>query len=223
MSWEAVERRFRETGVPLRLVEGPWFRIEVGRGLARERARAERIELAPGDAEVQVLDTDRERQQVLLLVTDTDGWRKPLKRKILCGRDERFLFVVTVPNPFGMAVNSVAAAHEALKPAEIREAGERGRWLRQGEWFFVPYPWIPLDSTGARKRVRLGLPNPHVVQYLWGNPSDLGGGFGSWRREIRPVFARGFVRHRDHKPLHLRVWHRVYRNSAGQAPGTFYD
>ncbi len=35
-----------------------------------------------------------------------------------------------------------------------------------------------------------------------------------WRRMVRvaEVFARGDVRHRDHKTIHLDGWHRVYMN-----------
>ena len=36
----------------------------------------------------------------------------------------------------------------------------------------------------------------------------------SWRRMTRDseVYARGEVRHRDHKTIHLYGWHRVYMN-----------
>lgn len=36
----------------------------------------------------------------------------------------------------------------------------------------------------------------------------------SWRRMVRDaqVYARGDVRHRDHKTIHLDGWHRVYMN-----------
>jgi hypothetical protein len=36
----------------------------------------------------------------------------------------------------------------------------------------------------------------------------------SWRRMTRDadVYARGDVRHRDHKTIHLDGWHRVYMN-----------
>jgi hypothetical protein len=35
-----------------------------------------------------------------------------------------------------------------------------------------------------------------------------------WRRMVRDaeVYARGDVRHRDHKTIHLDGWHRVYMN-----------
>ena len=36
----------------------------------------------------------------------------------------------------------------------------------------------------------------------------------AWRRMTRDanVYARGEVRHRDHKTIHLDGWHRVYMN-----------
>ena len=233
MSWEAVERRFREAGVPLRLVELPWFRVDVERNRGGER-----ILLCPARASVQVMDADAGQEQLLLLVKDRDGYGRPTKQKILCGRDERSLFAVTVPNRFGVAVNTVAAAHEALKPAELRAdeseaGGRRGRGvarrrkgraaLRQGDWFFVPCPWVRRDLTGIRKRVRLGFGNPHVVDYLVGDERQFSTGFGWGRFGTSGVLARGFVRHREHRPLNLRCWHRVLPNAAIRAPGGYAD
>jgi hypothetical protein len=37
------------------------------------------------------------------------------------------------------------------------------------------------------------------------------------------VFARGFVRHPEHKPIHLRSWHLVLPNSASKAMGWTVD
>src|SRR3989304_2027855 len=61
-------------------------------------------------------------------------------------------------------------------------AGGSGRAaLRQGDWFFVPCPWVRRDLTGIRKRVRLGFGNPHVVDYLVGDERQFSTGFG-WGR-----------------------------------------
>jgi hypothetical protein len=42
----------------------------------------------------------------------------------------------------------------------------------------------------------------------------------SWTRAVRDahVFARGSVRHRDHRTIHLDGWHRVYMNRERFAP-----
>ena len=233
VSPEILERKFREVGVPLHLVaDRSWFTITVGRNRTGEW-----ITLSPGDAEVVVMDADREHHQLLLLAKTSDAYGGRTKQKILCGQDERSLFTVAVPGLGGAAVNTVAAAHEALKPAEIRTAESReatrrrprrrGRGLafvRQGDWFFVPHPDLPLDLPGARKRVHLGRGggNSHVVDYLRGDErqfySQFARSFGSG-----PVYARGFVRHREHRPIHLRCWHEVFPNTAIRAPGGYND
>lgn len=231
VSPEVLERRFREIGVRFELSDRrPWFGIAVGRDRGGER-----IVLTPGESSVQVIDADREQEQLLLLVKDRDGYGRRTTQQILCGRDERSLFAVRVPARFGAPVNKVAAAHQALKPAEIRaaEAGEGRRrgprrrrrgpaFVRQGDWFFVPLPHLPPDLIGMRKRVRLGRGggNAHVVDYLCGDEHQFNQFAGFFPRA---VVARGFVRHREHRPIHLRCWHRVLPNAANSAPGGYND
>lgn len=208
MSPDLLERKFRDAGVRLRLAMGlDWFAIAVGRGRGGEF-----VALAPGDAEVEVVAVDRARAQLVLLVRTVDGVGRRAKRWFLCGRDEGSLFVAGVPRPAGVALNSVAAAHEALKPEILRRRGRE--FVRQGDWFFLPRPDLPLDLGGARRRVRLGRwrGNPHVVDHLLGDERQ----FSPWffRAGRGTVLARGFVRHRQHRPLHLRCWHEVLPNAA---------
>lgn len=229
MSPELLERKFDEVGVPLELVpDREWFAINVGRNRAGEW-----ITLSPGDAEVEVMDADRAHRQLLLLVKSENAFGRRGKSKILCGRDERTLFAVTVPGQLRSPVNTVAAAHEALKPAELRIAATRAgrgprhrrpKFVRQGDWFFVPRPDLPRDLLGTRKKVHLGNTggNPHIVDYLRGDERR----FRDWLgRELAwgPVLARGFVRHRDHRTIHLRCWHEVFPNAASSAPGGYAD
>ena len=180
----------------------------------------EHIRFSPADAEYYVMDTDREKRQLLLFAKENLSDGRAISHRILCGRDERSLFAVQVNSPIGMVVNTVRAAHEALKPREIRNAGRKV--LRQGDWFFVPWSDTIWKGFHAR-RGRLGWGNPHIVDQLVGNPNQLSREF-LWRPpESGPVLARGFVRHREHKPLHLRIWHRVYPNTANPAPGNYVD
>lgn len=229
MSREQIEREFRVIGVRLHL-EGEWSHFAIG--VSRDRP-GERITLSPGKASVQVIDVDRGHAQLLLLVRTADPGRRWATQKILCGRDERSLFAVRVPVRFGATVNSVTAAHEALKPEELRAAGPRtgrrsGRrgpaFVRQGDWFFVSRPHLPHDLLGARKRVRLnrGSGNSHVVDLLCGDERQFYSWFG---RGVRPgpVFARGFVRHHEHRPIRLRCWHQVFPNAALGQSGGFDD
>jgi len=212
MNHHPLARRFEEIGVPFRARDHHWFRVDVGR-----EGKREHIRFSPGDADCHVMDADVEKKQLLLFAKERAWDGRVIKRRILCGQDERSLFAVTVANPQGMVVNTVRAAHEALKPIEVRKAD--GKVLRQGDWFFVP--WCETIWNGWHvRRGRLGWGNPHLVDQMVGHP----GRFHSiWGPTPGPVLARGFVRHREHKPLTLRIWHRVYPNTGGTAPGNYVD
>jgi hypothetical protein len=123
-------------------------------------------------------------------------------RHMLVGCDERQLFMCELPK----ACTSVKQAHEALRPKAVPK-----ETIRQGEWFFVPATDRELDN------IKLGLRGNHVVvrrneainRYIAraGKPHVVD--------EILPfggVFARGGVRHPDHKTIQLRGWHRVVKN-----------
>ncbi len=227
MSTELLEEKFRDIGVPLRIGRvRPWFGVNIGRSCGREW-----IELSPGDSAVEVMDADPRHRQLLLLVKDTDGWGRRTKEKILCGQDERSLFSVRIVGRG--AINTVASAHEALKPAELRLRPGEGRppryrhprFIRQGEWFFVPRPDLGVEPwPGTTKNGRLSNGGkPHVVDYLHGNVRDLFSAPPIWSWQVRNVFARGFVRHADHRTINLPCWHRVLVNTAVPAAGGFLD
>lgn len=125
---------------------------------------------------------------------------------------------------------------ESLRPLEV--GGQKV--VRQGEWFFVPetqapkVSWVlrnePLSRGagskshiceelmrygGVRVMVSSAYPNgitesefDRVLQ------NDPNASRMHWRRMVRDaqVYARGYVRHRDHKTIHLDECHRVYMN-----------
>jgi len=127
-------------------------------------------------------------------------------RRFLCGNDERHLFVAQFQGG-----TSVRDAHRQLKPQEVREAERAGagRILRQGEWFFAP------PSTLEKRLLAMDLAKtPYIVrrwESLGGNGRPHRADFVV-RREGR-VYARGAIRHPDHKTLVLAEWRRVYRNA----------
>ena len=128
-------------------------------------------------------------------------------RRFLCGMDESHLFIAQFEGG-----TTVRDAHRQLKPPDVRDAerSHAGRLLRQGEWFFVPLgdgekrllteevsdrPWI------VRRKQSLGSNgHPHVADEV----VLLG---------VSRVYARGAVRHPDHKTLVLDGWRRVHRNA----------
>lgn len=128
-------------------------------------------------------------------------------RRFLCGTDERHLFVAQFQGG-----TTVRDAHRLLKPDAVREAERAGagRMLRQGEWFFAPLSTVEkrllaqeLDKAPyvvRRKESLGGNGRPHVAESVV-------------RLEGARVYARGAVRHPDHKTLVLEEWRRVYRNA----------
>jgi hypothetical protein len=204
---------------------------------------------------VRVTDTDRGRRQLVLLVQEPprafeqevakkggvppaqfhglrilkesetrwvfERWTASALRRYLCGMDERHLFIAEFAGG-----TTVRDAHRLLKPEAVRDADRSapGRTLRQGEWFFVA------PSTAERRLVELRLSeSPFLVH----RRESLGGNgrphVADEVLRLAPdrVYARGALRHPDHKTLILDGWRRVHRNaelhgSAAGANGIFW-
>ena len=199
----------------------------------------------------RVLDLRREQQHLLLM-------SEPDKAKFLCGFDERHWFICAVP---GDSITNVRTALEALQPPEVRWAVNRQvkrvknrfrrrneAFVRQGEWFFLPAPWLMVDPALALKNEPLSRgagSKPHMCQYLYRasgeavmvcdhypsgvslenyarilhhNSNAKGWNWRQMRRGA-DAFARGRVWHPDHKTIVLDIWHRVRMNTEHQAPG----
>jgi hypothetical protein len=250
MDTKVLERRFTEIGARVKVEEGPWLgvpRIDV-----RVDRRGEYFDLvfADGEREVElhVVDADRADRHLLLLVRDGEA-----KRKFLCGHDERHWFVAAVPES-ARGVTGVAAAKAALQPSLVRlEAGRlkrkdrfrrrNGAYVRQGEWFFVPTPWLQPDPAFVLRNEPLvrDRGNAHIMELAyrtggevvyvnWRNPRGITEArfrrlpekqrrAGGWTRMVRDpeVFAKGAVGHPDHATIVLRDWHRVLMNTEHQA------
>jgi hypothetical protein len=118
----------------------------------------------------------------------------PRKRHVLCGRDERQLFICQLPR----GVTTVRQAHEVLRAPELARAA--GKIVRQGEWFFLKpavEELVALETAlrDFRAVVQQGVPigrggNQHRAEELAVIPAN---------GEVpRMVFVRGRVRHIDH-------------------------
>jgi hypothetical protein len=116
-------------------------------------------------------------------------------RHLLVGCDERQLFMCELPKP----CTSVKQAHDALRPKSLPK---NEKTIRQGEWFFVPahdVDAVVLHRNTAINRFIPRAGKPHVVDEIALGPGGA-------------VYARGGVRHPDHKTIKLRGWHRVVKN-----------
>ena len=226
---EYLCRHFSRIGARLKIQEpnarqSVKVRIDVGRDRSGEFFDIRCLE----DVVPEILDVRPTSRHLVLMVRDGE-----FKNKFLLGHDERHWFAAAVP---GENVHDVRTAIASLRPTEIE-----GRCaIRQGEWFFVPdrgasdkgaviYRNEPLSRGGGSKPhicqelmrnfgevVMVSRSHPKGVSYAEferltaANPASR----AKWQRMIRNpiVHARGEVRHRDHKTIHLDGWHRVYMN-----------
>lgn len=155
----------------------------------------------PNLLEMNVIDIDRKRIQLLLamkekVINERTGRITEIKGKLLCGHDERQLYVASIKPE---AVN-VFDAFESLKPEAVLEA-QRGMnkfarnkrhnnaFLRQGEWFFIPvqYP-INFELSDIKHNEPIMRPRskPHIVEEVLS--------FGGETVYVHPRFARsGFT------------------------------
>ena len=177
----------------------------------------------------EILDVQPVSRHLLLMVRDGDA-----KNKFLLGHDERHWFAAAVP---GDGVRNVRTAIASLRPVEV----EGGKAIRQGEWFFVPAPGAEDRARVIHRNEPLSRgagSKPHICEELMRRfgvtvmvASEYPNGITEpeynrlidtdpaarrmhWSRMVRDaqVYARGSVRHRDHKTIHLDGWHRVYMN-----------
>ena len=232
---EYLCRHFTRMGARLKIGEPAAFQQEKLRvDVSRDRS-GEYFDLRYGaEVEPEVLDVRPDLRHLVLMVRDGGA-----KNKFLLGRDERHWFASAVP---GDGVRDVRTAMASLRPTEV----EGRAAIRQGEWFFVRERHVPEDgallrneplSRGAGSKPHLceevlrrggvavmvsrehpaGLELPAYERLL---ETDPRAGYMSWRRMVRDaaVYARGAVRHRDHKTVHLDGWHRVYLNRERCAP-----
>jgi len=195
---------------------------------------------------VRVTDTDKGRRQLVLLVQEPprpfeetvskrrfdvpppqvrdlrllkenaetwvfERWTASTMRRYLCGMDERHLFIAEFQGG-----TTVRDAHRLLKPEAVLDADRSapGRTLRQGEWFFVRIPAAEMRLLELRIRE-----SPYIVR----RAESLGGNGRPHladevvRLDPERVYARGRIRHPDHKTLVLSEWRRVHRNAEVRA------
>ncbi len=183
----------------------------------------------------EILDVQPVSRHLVLMVRAGGA-----KSKFLLGHDERHWFAAAVP---GGGVRDVRTAIASLRPDEV----EGRQAIRQGEWFFVPAPEVSENAMVIYRNEPLsrgGGSKPHICEELMRRfgvsvmvtraystglteaaynrliDTDPKARRMTWYRGVRDawVYARGTVRHPDHKTIHLDGWHRVYMNRERFAP-----
>lgn len=146
------------------------------------------------------------------------------------------------PNPIKWAVRN------RLKRSKNRFDRKNEAFVRQGEWFFVPVEDLVVKENLIFKNEPISRGNgskAHICQEVHriaGTPvwvcekypngvsntqfeNILGRNQKAqkwnWQRRYlnAAVFARGTVRHPDHKTIVLNGWHQVFMNTENEAPG----
>jgi hypothetical protein len=138
-----------------------------------------------------------------------------------------------------------AQAREGLS-ANARNRRKNAAFRRQGEWFFLPVERMRVDEKLVLRNEPITRGNggkPHLLEFcyrtggetvyvcrrhpngvslkeyqqiLTGNPEAKAWDWRTMRRNMQ-VYARGSVRHDDHKTIVLHSWHAVLMNTEVQA------
>ena len=135
----------------------------------------------------------------------------------------------------------VRSAQSAARiSARKRNHRNNSAFRRQGEWFFVPAPDLSVNSKFILRNepIRRGSGKAHIVQEAYRTGGETvyvhrkypngvtkeeykkilergGTRMGEWNVMVRNawVYARGEIRHPDHKTITLHGWHRVLMNT----------
>jgi hypothetical protein len=201
------------------------------------------------DVRLEVLDVQPQGRHLLLAASNAAG-----EDRFLCGHDELHWFVAGLPHPQDAAdlgAGNVQEAKDALKPDLVarreakRRSGKRPRrsdvFLRQGEWFFLPWPHAGVDAEQVIPDgvlVRGPGSKPHLCEFLYEDSEreyacdrypELAFFESEYREILRTrrkakrwnwrrlpyrgnVYVKGWITHPDHLPLHLDIWHRAELN-----------
>ena len=128
-------------------------------------------------------------------------------------------------------------------PTRKKNLRKNEAFRRQGEWFFVPAPKLVVNLRFILRKepIRRGAGKAHILEEAYRSGGErvyvhakypngvLEKDYerilaqkntvrSSWRIMVRnaAVYARGTVRHPDHKTIKLQGWHRVLMNTETQ-------
>jgi hypothetical protein len=153
MNGTQIISRFEKMGAKVNLIATSRSRLPVLNIHSAGNGRSSKDEVfdltIPDGFSAEVLDCKpSERHLLLMLKGDGD-----YKAKFLCGHDERHWFVAGVPEAAG--ASTVVQAKRALMPKDVADETVRKglksskalrrrnkAFIRQGEWFFTPDPWL---------------------------------------------------------------------------------
>ncbi len=174
------------------------------------------------------------KQRHLLMMTSRG-------RRFLCGHDERHWFVTEIRKPVSTVRDAWRAllpptmqgVSRSIRTADLKSR-KNDIFRRQGEWFFIPVDKEFDESVIHRDEPiqRNAGSKAHVCEMLVREGGETVYILGRkvfkqrhyqflaavHRRRAQPmrmnarVFACGYVRHPDHRTIHLDSWHEVLLN-----------
>ena len=239
----ALEKALTKLGYALQLNEGRkppavGYRIDA----QGSNGRNERFVIDLNDnIELVPLDTNVREEGVLILIRDRAENQN--LAKLLLGHDERQLFVAAAPLRAKTVLEVKEELKPAIVRRVERQADVRAKKkhkhrnearVRQGDFFFIPTE-DSVDETLLQKNqpLRRGRGNAHMLE----EAVEIGGeaGYESGGRFIRireynrlddrskelyrqtrrnaRIYARGKVRHPEHRTIVLKGWHLVVPNT----------
>lgn len=125
----------------------------------------------------------------------TDSYKRIIKSHVyvICGMDDGSYFVTVLPKK----ANTIPAAFELLKPAEIRLQEDNGvQVVRQGEWFFYPV-LTGKPAKNIYKTMQSKFVLPKEDRFSNSHTATRG------MIKNRQIFCSGNIRHTEHPRLKL--------------------
>lgn len=252
-----LEKSFSKIGAKLEVISSRWNQGKTGFQFYRKNNTKDTFVLILKEdnqlVDVKVIDINvRIKHLVIMFNSYSKTLKQKIKVKYLCGLNEKQYFAAPIlSGNFGPGVEG---AMHSLRPKNITKnlnmkrenrtnSRMTGEYIRQGEFFFVPYPeFSPLDGI-YHKNHSLVSPksNKHICEELVrvGQKTMYDAGtskmltaeefaalppeqkkYPNYKREVRipgRIFVRGYVRHEEHRTIYLQDWHEVFRNTSNEA------
>lgn len=247
MKMNPLEAKFARIGARLKLGPGNQMRVDIREDRKGEafflqengRAEIEVLDVQPADRHLLLMFREGLEKSKFLCGHDERHW-------FVAAVPESAAVGTVRAAKEALKPSAVKQAQDlAGLRASARNRRKNAAFRRQGEWFFVPAPELKVDPSlvlrdeplrrGGGKAhfleycLRIGGETVHVChwypngltetayrQVLRDQPRTQKLSWTTMRRDPE-VYARGRVRHADHKTITLPGWHRVWMNTETRA------
>jgi hypothetical protein len=248
-----IQKKFEEIGAKVLIKENNISDRDFSVGIVDRKAEEVfSISMKKHDIELQVLQTRKDIRHLLLMAKNK---KHNTHEKFLCGYDERHWFLVGVDDDVRNVDHAMASLKPGyinfrqkitkVKPKNINKRHNKA-FIRQGEWFFLPYYRLNSNNLIIYKNHSLG---GHICDEVYEDVVETyfhhkhaPDGMLDWTYKkflkkhphVHPKkgwsysvslfgrYARGHVRHKDHQTIYLNDWHIVLKNRQKNTPGNVF-